>query len=113
MSNGPIPPCSTDAGDTAFARAFPSPEALQTRYQHVVREQCQRYGREGMVYLLCTVDPEDDGRGLFAPGAEFRGPVNCMVPTGSEPGQLRVYFTEVDRATVEEVVDHREARLGK
>jgi hypothetical protein len=105
---------STDPGSTAFSRAFPAPQTLQARYQALVQQQCQQCEDQGMSYLLYTRDPRGAGESLFPQGVQLRGRVQCMAPTGLDPeSRLRVYFTEADRATVEDAVERHEARLAR
>lgn len=108
------PTRSIAPGDIAFSRAFPTPQGLQARYQTLVQEQCQQCEDQGMSYLLYTRDPRGAGEGLFPQGTQLRGRVHCMAPTGLDPqGRLRVYFTDADRATVEDAVERHEARLAR
>lgn len=106
------PACSTASDDTAFSRVFPTSQALQARYRTFVQQQCQRYEDQGMSYLLYTVDPRGAGQSLFPQGTQFHGPVTAMAPTGLDaPGRNRIYFTESDRALVEEFIARHEALL--
>lgn len=105
---------STDPGNTAFSRAFPAPQALQVHYQALMQQPCQQCEEQGMSYLLYTRDPRGAGESLFPQGVQLRGRVQCMAPTGLDPeNRLRLYFTEADRATVEDAVERHEARLAR